>query len=477
MRYKSIAELMMTDIRQGVRAQGQRMPSLRALAQLYGVSMTTALNSYRLLEELGWIVSKPQSGFYITRPLSAQKTPDVPSFSSLPCVPNPPNRSAFDVAGVAPGPLGISQLAPCFLPTEALQRSVKRAIRRLGTKLHRYPQRQGELGLRSILASHFAHQGFPFSVRELVITHGCIDAVCLALECTTQPGDAVAISSPCFNGLLQLLASLGRKVVEIPSTQDGIDLAQLEHHLKAGTVKAGLFSTSHMNPHGASLSPAQKQQLAELAAQYRTPIIEDDVYLELSHNKAAPLPAKYWDTQGYILWCGSISKSLSAGLRVGWCLPGRYLTPYLTRQGCTQVGVSVLSQMALSDFIETGQYQQHLQKVRLTLQQQMHEYQRLAREVLPANSAISRPTGGTVLWLQVPGLDATTLLRTGHSQGLDIRIGPSFTTRSLYQDYLRINTGWPLANADGQPSPAQDQLALLGRLIQEQLQLPGAGNL
>ena len=82
--------------------------------------------------------------------------------------------------------------------------------------------------------------------------------------------------------------------------------------MQQGNIKAGLFCTSHMNPQGISISAQQKQQLAHLAETYQMPIIEDDVYLEISHEKVVPLPAKHWDKQGYIIWCGSVSKTLAA---------------------------------------------------------------------------------------------------------------------------------------------------------------------
>lgn len=469
MRYKTIAEQIINDIRQGVRAPGVRMPSLRSMTKLYGVSMTTALNCYRLLEELGWIVAKPQSGFYVTLPLSEQKTPQPPQFQSRLTVPSLRLDPAGTTINPGPGPLGISQICPALLPTEALQRSLRRGVQRLSQRLHQYPDRQGEATLREALASHFLGYGFPFAAQDLVITHGCMDAVHLALEATTERGDAVAISSPCFSGLLELLAGLGRKVVEIPYTLEGIDMAQLERHLQNGTVKAGLFSTSHMNPQGASLSPGQKQMLAALAEKYRTPIIEDDVYMELGYDKVTPLPAKHWDNAGYILWCGSVSKTLTAGYRVGWCLPGRYLPQALRLNEISHYGVNSPIQMGLADFILTGQYYSHLQKTRIRLSQQMRQYRNRVAELFPANIALSNPTGGMVLWVQVPGLDSDRLLTAARQHNLSIRIGSHFSTLPLYRDYFRINAGWPIEGNTEESRLAKTQLETLGRLVNEQV--------
>lgn len=470
MRYKAIAEQIISDIRQGVRAPGVRMPSLRSMTKLYGVSMTTVLNCYRLLEELGWIVAKPQSGFYVTLPLSEQKTPQPPLFQSRLTDPGLQRPTLVNsTINPGPGPLGISQICPALLPTEALQRSLRRGVQRLSQRLHQYPARQGEASLREALANHFLGYGFPLPAQDLVITHGCMDAVRLALQATTERGDAVAISSPCFSGLLELLAVLERKVVEIPYTLEGIDMVQLEQHLQNGTVKAGLFSTSHMNPQGTSLSPVQKQTLAALAEKYRTPIIEDDVYMELGYDKVTPLPAKHWDNAGYILWCGSVSKTLTAGYRVGWCLPGRFIAQVVRLNEISHYGVNTPIQAGLADFILTGQYYSHLQKTRIRLSQHMRQYRNRVAELLPANIALSNPTGGMVLWVQVPGLNSDELLSVARQHNLSIRVGSHFSTLPLYGDYFRINTGWPLDDDTDESRLANTQLDTLARLVNEQV--------
>lgn len=466
MRYKTIAEQIITDIRSGKLNTGSRMPSLRKMSQLFGVSMTTALNCYHLLEELGWIIAKPQSGFYVTLPLSEQRVPTLPQFRSQLSDPDIQESSISYLPGVyEPGPLGISQLMPELMPTEALSRSLKRGIKRLDQQVHQYPNRQGDLTLRRALETHFSHYSFPLSAEELVITSGCIDAVRISLEATTKAGDAIAISSPCFSGLLELLAGLSRKVVEIPSTPEGIDLEQLEQHFKKGTVKAGLFSTSHMNPQGISMSPGQKQALAGLANRYQIPVIEDDIYMELGHGKVMPLPAKYWDQDGYVLWCSSVSKTLTAGFRLGWCLPGRYLPQYLKLHGISHFGVSTPIQAGVADFINTGQYHSHLQKIRVRLQQNIREYRQVLSHLLPDNAAISSPTGGMVLWLQIPDLDSRILWEKVYKSGLDLRVGPAFTTLPLYQDCVRINAGWPLYQEAGEKTAVYQQVQQMSEMI------------
>lgn len=469
MRYKTIVEQIVTDIRKDKLSVGQRMPSLRQLASQHQVSMTTALNSYRHLEEHGWLVARPQSGFFVASPHIEIKQPFQPQFISRPAL---MGEAANGISAEhISGPLGISQLAPHFLPADALEKSIKRGMRSMGDKLHLYPDPQGLQELRRALAAHFTESGIPMSAEELVITGGCIDAVRLALETTTQPGDGVAISSPCFNGLLELLASLSLKVVEIPSTKEGIDLTQLETHIKNGDVSAGLFNSSHMNPQGTSLSAKQKQTLAELANRYGVPIVEDDIYAELAFDKSMPLPVKSWDKNGYILWCGSVSKTLSAGYRLGWCLPGRFKDTMVTQQRTKHLGHNTVVQSGLADFIRSGQYKRHVNTTRRVLFEHICAYRKLLQSCLPAGAAISQPSGGMVLWVQVPRLNADQLYQEAHKLGIDIRAGSFFTTRRLYRDCFRVNAGWALNDAFDGERTVEQVIRQLGELVSKQISI------
>ena len=446
-RYKQLAEKFIHDIEAGKLIPGDRMLSLRQFAQQHGISVSTAVSCYSELESQGWLIARPQAGFFIAEQPSVN-SPIWHSFASRVTTPSH-QRSGTIATG---GPLGTSRLQLDKPTQQALERSLRRALKRVADKMTYYPTPQGEPILLQALASHFTHNGFPLNSDELVITHGCMDAVKTALQVCTQAGDTVAVSSPCYNGLLDLLSQLSLRIVEIPSLEDGIDLDQFEQHLEQGNVQAGLFCTSHMNPQGITLSSTQKQRLAQLANQYQTPIIEDDVYLELPHRNQSPLPAAYYDDSGYILWCGSVSKTLSPSYRLGWCRPGRYFMPYLKRA----LGVPTLIQYAIADFIESGAYHSHLKRTRYRLSQNKAQYLAYLSQHLPIGSRVTQPDGGLVLWIQVPNLNATELGKAAESQNLDIRIGPWFTESERYCDCLRINIGF---------APEAETLEYLERLM------------
>ncbi len=469
MKYKIIVDQIVANIRAGKLIVGQRMPSLRQLARQHQVSMTTALNSYRFLEENGWLVARPQSGFFVSKSMITLKQPDQPQFISRSFSIDNYARLADTVKHEHISKcFGISQIAPHYIPSLAIERSIKRGMRVQGEQLHLYQDPQGLQELRYALSEHFMQSGFMFSANDLVITAGCIDAVRVSLEVTTKPGDAVAISSPCFNGLLELLAYMSRKVVEISCTKDGIDIEQLEEHMKNGKITAALFSSSHMNPQGTNISVKQKQDIAGLANKYHIAIIEDDVYAELAYTKTMPLPIKSWDRNGDVLWCGSVSKTLSAGYRLGWCLSGRFQKEMIKHIRISSFGHNSVVQSGLADFIKTGQYRKHLNSIRDVLLCNIRSYQSILQECLPTGSAISQPYGGMVLWIQVPQLDSVQLSKDLEAIGIDMRAGNLFTTRALYRDCFRLNAGWALNDTFDEHRTVEEALRQLIKSVHQQ---------
>jgi len=446
MKYKVIADQVIADIQSQKLTLGQRLPSLRQLMKQFDISMTTALNSYRSLEQMGWVVTHPKSGFFVSLPLSQGDVPEHPQFRSNPKhIPVNLKSDNYENRELVSGPLGISQLSPSNIPLLALKQSIKRSVQRDDNFIHSYSDPQGEHELRRAVAEHFNANGFPLKTEELFISGGCMDAVRTALLVTTKQGDTVAISSPCFNGLLKLLSSMSRKVIEIPCNSDGMDLEQLEEKFKNKEIKAALISSSYMNPHGISLSVAQKEKLAFLANKHRVPIIEDDIYSELGHDNTFPLPIKYWDTKGYVLWCSSVSKSLASGLRIGWCSAGQYLPACVDICATEHLGQNRLLQLSLADFLNSGQYKKHLKSIRKTMLVNACAYRNLLLDNLPKGSAVSAPNGGLVLWVQVPDLNEPKLRAFTQKHQIDIRFGAQFTTRKLYRDCFRLNIGWELS--------------------------------
>ena len=144
------------------------------------------------------------------------------------------------------------------------------------------------------------------SVDEIVVTAGALEALNLALQAVTRPGDTIAVESPTFYGCLQAVQRAQLNVVEIPTHPgEGLDLAALEAAIQRGSIRACWLMTTLHHPTGSTLSAERKQRLVQMLAERSIPLIEDDAYAELQFSAKPAPPAKGFDRNGLVLHCGS----------------------------------------------------------------------------------------------------------------------------------------------------------------------------
>jgi DNA-binding transcriptional MocR family regulator len=296
---------------------------------------------------------------------------------------------------------------------------------------------------------------------ELVITTGAMEALNLCLQVVTEPGDLVAIEAPAFYATLQVLERLKLKAVEIPvHPRDGIDLNILADRLAQLPVKACWFMSSLQNPMGASLDADKKHQLYALLQQHQVPMIEDDVYAELYFGTQPPRPVKSLDSDGLVMHCGSFSKCLAPGYRVGWVAGGRYAQQISRFKLMTTISPSVPIQAALADYLQHGGYDRHLRKLRHTLEAQQASMLASAARHFPASTRVTRPAGGYFLWFEFPEqVDSLQLFQQALAQGISLAPGPIFSATRRFGNCARLNYGhaWD--------ARSEQAMAVLGRII------------
>ena len=456
-KYITLARQVIASIEKGHIEANSKLPSLRVFCQLHYISMTTALACYRYLEQHDYIIAEYKKGYYVQPKKTEKRIVNFPTFQSS--VRTKVIRPELQADVIGRPSLATAQLDAKLIDDAMLKRSF-RAITKQADFTLKYDESQGNQRLREQLSKHFNSQGFSCPHEDLVITHGCLDAVLMALECVSKPGDVIAITSPCYSGLLDLLSVLDRAILEIPSTAEGIELKQLEQAMKGKKITACLLTANHQNPTGHSLSNQQKQQLVELATQYKIPIIEDDVFREISHQRTIPLPLKYFDQHGWVMWCSSVSKTLAPGLRIGWCLPGRFKNKYIQQRMIRTLGHNQPIQLALADYIANEYYAAHIKKVNRALAVHCSDYIEFLQLHLPKESEIFIPNGGLVLWIKISKVNTEKLTTILLQQGIDIKSGNLFSTTKLYQDCLRLNIG------QIPTKQIYSQLALLCKLVQ-----------
>ncbi len=342
-------------------------------------------------------------------------------------------------------PLGSAFPSPQLFPLPRLAKSLAYATRLLNPWSTVVDMPPGNEHLRRQIALRYTGMGIPQRIEEILVTNGAMEALNLCLMAVTQSGDIVAIESPCFYAALQAVERLGLRAVEIPvDPQTGLDLAVLAEALQKHPVRACWFMTSFQNPTGTSLSAEKKKALVELLAEHQVPLIEDDVYGELHFQPDRPLPAKAFDTQGLVMHCTSLSKTLAPGYRLGWVAAGRFTDRVRRLKLMTTISTSIPIQAGIADYLQHGGFDKHLRKLRSALRAQLVVMEQAIEKWLPPGIDYFRPEGGYFLWLRLPEqIDAMQLHRLALEHGINITPGPIFSARHAYQNCVRLNFGHP----------------------------------
>ena len=452
-RYESLADELAGLVESGVLRPGDRLPSTRSVAASRRLSVATVTQAYYLLEDRGLVSARPRSGYYVNAHWKAAAS--VPAISSPPetAAPLDVSELVFEVLGEIRKrdvvPLGSAFPSPLLFPLGKLGQALGKTARRLDPWKTVEDLSPGSAELRRQLAKRYSAHGVNVPPGEIVVTSGALEALNLCLEAVTRPGDVVAIESPCFYAALQSVERFGLRAVEIATDPaEGMDLAALERAIRRNDVKAVWCMTTFQNPLGATMPEAKKQALVELLARHGVPLIEDDVYAELYFGRVRPRPAKAWDRAGLVIHCGSFSKSLAPGYRLGWCAPGRFARAVERGKLTTSIATSIPVQEALADFLRQGGYDHHLRRLRAALQSQHAQALRAIREHFPEGTRHTRPAGGYFVWVELPeGCDAMSIYRAALKRGVSVAPGPIFSAKRGFERCLRLNTGHPWSEA------------------------------
>jgi DNA-binding transcriptional MocR family regulator len=173
-------------------------------------------------------------------------------------------------------------------------------------------------------------------------------------------------------------------------------------------------------------------------------LIEDDLYGDLHFSTERPHVAKSYDTKGLVMLCGSFSKSLAPGYRVGWMMPGRFLEKAKGLKFTSSGATATLPQLTLADYMANGGYDHHLRALRRALKRQMEQISHTVAETFPREIKMTRPSGGLVLWVELPArIDALRLHTKALAEKISIAPGPMFSPRQNFRNFIRLSCGEP----------------------------------
>lgn len=447
--YCQVIDLIGENIDSGTLRPGDRLPSLRKMSQSAGVSVPTVRQAYIELERQRRIESRPQSGFYVRHLAANDIVAPAPSSKGKPVCLNcrPLMVRVYDgINHPNLVPLGIAN--PCMAKPAAktLHRAMKRVMSRAGERSLGYATTLGEPSLRRQIAYHYLDgAGIQVEPEHIAITNGGQEALLLSLKAVASPGDVIAVETPTYHGLLELIDSLGMLAVEVETCpEEGVVLSELRRTLEQHPVKACMFSTTLSNPLGVTMPECDRRKLVELIEEFDTVLIEDDVYGDLRFDGVRPIPAQFLSNSARIITCGSFSKTAAPGYRIGWIVTDHYLDEVTRLKRAFSCSSGFLQQLTLADFLASGDYGRHLKSLRPVLQRNAERMSAMVAEHFPDDTRTSKPVGGSVLWLELPqGIDSEALFDDAIEAGISIAPGQIFSPANRYSRFVRLSYGHP----------------------------------
>ena len=445
--YVQMAARIEKQVKQNLLKPGDKLPSVRALSQEQGISLSTAFKTYTELETMGIIEARPKSGYYVRfRPARFSETPETkPPIKKIHQASVAQIITMVDKNMHEEGVLRLSLSAPPInlIPVAKLSKSMNEAIRRSPDGNINYENVQGNISLRKQIAKQAFGWGGNITEEDVVTTQGCIEALAFCLRAVTKPGDTVAIESPTYFGIFNIMLSLDLKVLEIPVHPDtGADIEYLKSAIDKVEIKACLFVNNFSNPVGSCMPDKKKKELVSLLSRKKIPLIEDDIYGEIYFGKSRPRTCKSFDTKGGVMLCSSFSKSLAPGYRVGWCIPGKYKEQIIQIKRMHSVTSATPTQAAIAHFLETGRYDLHMRNLRRALYTQCQRYMQAISDYFPSDTKISHPQGGYVLWIELnKNINAFKLYQAALENAISIAPGQIFSTDSRFTNFIRISFG------------------------------------
>jgi DNA-binding transcriptional MocR family regulator len=435
--YQQIHEQIVKLVQDGLLEAGAKLPSVRALARELGVSLATVQTAYEELEAINFIESRHGSGTFITgKPRKATganlgtRAEMYGELSELPEMRWEPYHFKNEFVVIPPPPDKDRMIRfsrgtpdPALFPFNRIKQVTSNMLWSPQEQFFDLGHPQGFLPLVEHLEKEMALSGVPMAETEndIILCGGFLRGLSMLVRLLLNPGQKVAIESPTYTGILNLLVAERIEAEPIPVDENGMDTDYLATVLNRGEVKAIITIPTFHNPTGVTMSLTRREHLLKLAARHRIPIIEDDWGRPLRYVGESPPPLKAMDPGGYVIHIGTYSKCLLPGLRIGWITcPAKLSLPLLYSKAGTDKTDSYFLQAMLTEFIQKGYYKKH---IRMTVREYRKRWLAMTNSLdrhLPDGCHYIKPEGGFSIWLNLPDIIMSLpLLKLAHKAGVD----------------------------------------------------------
>ncbi|MGE5652768.1 MAG: PLP-dependent aminotransferase family protein [Bacillota bacterium] len=453
--YRQIYEQIRTMVEANALLPGSSLPSTRRLAETLHVHRSTVSSAYQELWAAGYVELHPGRSPRVRERVQVVKRADITRESIVPwgeaCSATSSEAWASyqvrhqetpGLADLHSIDFSLLNLDHRLFPMDSLRSSMNRVMREGDGSILGYGDSKGYQPLREWICQYLQRHGIAVSPDEVLLTNGSQHSFDLILRLLASPGGAVAIESPTYGSMIPLLRLLGTRPIGVPMLNSGMDLDALTEIMERERPALVYTTPSFQNPTGVSTSQEHRERLLALCTHYRVPILEDGFEEDMKYFGRAVLPIKSMDRRGLVLYCGTLSKVLFPGLRIGWIVADHECIERLAAiNSYTSLGSSALLQAAVHDFCRNGHLDSQVSRMHRVFRKRMQTALRSLRsEVSSSWAEWEDPTGGYLIWLRLRAaltpVDWDNLL-TRH--GIKAVLGDRFFLCPQPSTYLRLS--------------------------------------
>lgn len=302
--------------------------------------------------------------------------------------------------------------APETFPSKELAEISKEILISKPDVALQYGVTDGYTPLKNLVHERMKKLGVAGKDDVTVITTGATQAIDLAMRVLINDGDGIAVEEPSFIGTLNAARTYRAKLYGVPAEKDGMDMEKLENLLKTGKIKMIYTIATFQNPTGITMSLEKRKKMLELASKYNVFILEDNPYGDLRFSGEDVPTIKSLDTEGRVIYDGTFSKILSAGLRIGWVTANKQITERIVvAKQSNDLHTPLLNQMMAAEYMTKYSLDEHILKIRELYGRKCKKMLAAMDEYFPKTCTYTRPEGGLFLFCTMKEGDSKDVLK------------------------------------------------------------------
>jgi GntR family transcriptional regulator / MocR family aminotransferase len=476
--FLQIANGLMENIKAGLIPKGTKLLGTRAMAETLEVHRKTVIAAYDELSAQGWIHTQATKGTFVSlkipeiKPVSLNKNAISKDFKEELSLGKIKTGFHFTKNNVLDRPflhgstmLGFDDGFPDvrLAPTDALA-SAYRSVLKKGYQKNTlfYGDTRGHLSLREATRDYLQEsRGLNISVDNLMITRGSIMAGYLAAQTILKAGDRVVVARIGYGSGNIIFKNRHAEILYVDVDENGLNVEQITQLCREKPIRMVYVTPHHHYPTTVTMSAERRMHLLQLAQEHQFCILEDDYDYDFHYTSSPILPLASVDTEGVVVYIGSLCKTISPAIRIGYVVAPTELIDEMgrLRRIIDRQGDNLL-EAAMAELFKDGEIKRHLKKSQRTYHKRRDLFCEILKSELGHVIDFKKPNGGMAVWAKFdPSVNLQNLSEKAYLNGLKINSGINYDT-----DFVQLNStrmGFTSINE----SEIEQSIALLKRLI------------